>query len=60
LKDHYHISHRISKALEYMARLAYNKAQDDMKRGYPIETMDEFVKGKIRDIEHIINHSDKK
>lgn len=60
MKDQYHISHRIAKALEYMAHLAYNKAKDDIQRGHQIESMDAFIKGKIQDIEHIINHSDKK
>jgi hypothetical protein len=60
MKDQYHISHRIAKAIEYIALLSYRKAEDDIKRGHAIETMDQFVQGKLRDIEHIINHSEKK
>jgi hypothetical protein len=60
LKDHYHISNRIAKAIELIALLSYRKAEDDIKRGRQIESMDSFVKRKIEDIEHIINHSEKK
>lgn len=43
------------KALEFIARLSYNKGKADERRGSEgPETLDEFIKQRIKDVEKLV------
>lgn len=49
----------IIQAIAYMAYLAHSKGKMDEARGYEVESMDDFIRVRIGEIERLLNSGTK-